>query len=74
MYDKKMNDGYSGRTGPTTTAAATQPPAGHHHGAVTAGPWQAVTSACPLRARPQRLKISVTRLSHRRFDFFIAPL
>jgi hypothetical protein len=45
--------------GPTTTAAATQPPAGHHHGAVTEGPWQAVTSASPLhplRARPQRLK------------------
>jgi hypothetical protein len=48
-----------GWAGPTTTAAATQPPAGHHHGAVTAEPWQAVTSACPLRplrARPQRLK------------------
>jgi hypothetical protein len=46
-------------TGPTTTAAATQPLAGHHHDAVTGGPWQAVTSACPLRplrARPQRLK------------------
>jgi hypothetical protein len=47
------------QTGPTTTAAVTQPYTRHHHGAVTGGPWQAVTSACPLRplrAQPRRLK------------------
>jgi hypothetical protein len=44
---------------PTTTAAAAKQHACHHHGAVTGGPRQAVTFACPLcplRAQPRRLK------------------
>jgi hypothetical protein len=47
------------QAGPTTTAVAAEPHARHHHSAVTGGPRQAVTSACPLcplRVRPRCLK------------------